>query len=125
MSQHAMLIGQDLAYHDYEGVALDLDERERLVKDIGNKNLMLLRNHGTLSIGKSCADAFLRMYYLERSCTIQIRAMTGGAKINATNQGVDTKTAGQGGNAFDGMIGNLAWPGLLRMLDREDPSYRN
>ncbi len=125
MSQHAMLIAQDLAYHDYEGVALDLDERERLVKDIGNKNLMLLRNHGTLSIGKSCADAFLRMYYLERACTIQIRAMAGGAKINATNQGVDTKTAGQGGNAFDGMIGNLAWPGLLRMLDREDPSYRN
>lgn len=124
MSQHAMLIANDLAYHDYEGVALDLDERERLVKDIGDKHLMLLRNHGTLALGKSCADAFLRMYYLERACTIQIRALTGG-KINPTNQGVGGKTAGQGGMAFDGLIGNLAWPGLLRMLDRGDPSYRN
>ncbi len=125
LDQHAMLICADMAYHDYEGVALDLDERERLVKDIGTKNMMLLRNHGTLAIGKSCADAFLRMYYLERSCSMQVRALAGGTKPNMPNQGVPEKTAQQGEEAFDGIIGPLAWPALLRKLDRIDPSYRN
>lgn len=125
IDQHAMLICADLAYHDYEGVALDLDERERLVRDIGTKNLMLLRNHGTLTVGPTCADAFLRMYYLERACSMQVRALAGGMKPYATNQGVAEKTAGQGAGGFDGALGRLAWPGLLRMLDRKDPSYRN
>jgi ribulose-5-phosphate 4-epimerase/fuculose-1-phosphate aldolase len=125
MSQHAMLVHDDLAYHDYEGVALDHDERPRLIKDMGNKNLMILRNHGTLTVGQTCADAFLRMYYLERSCTIQVKALAGGTKINPTLQGVPEKTAGQGGKAFEGLIGSLAWPGLLRTLDRKDTSYRN
>ncbi len=125
LDQHAMLIGQDMAYHDYEGVALDLDERERLVKDIGtDKHIMMLRNHGTLTLGKTCADAFLRMYYLERSCSMQVAALSGGVKMNMPNQGVPEKTAGQGAAAFDGMIGGLAWPALLRKLDRIDPSYR-
>jgi ribulose-5-phosphate 4-epimerase/fuculose-1-phosphate aldolase len=87
--------------------------------------MMILRNHGTLAMGKTCADAFLRLYYLERSCTIQVRALAGGSKINPTHQGVAEKTAGTGTGAFEGMIGNLAWPGLLRTLDRKDPSYRN
>jgi ribulose-5-phosphate 4-epimerase/fuculose-1-phosphate aldolase len=125
MSQHAMLVYDDVAYHDYEGVALDHDERPRLVNDLGNKNMMILRNHGTIAMGKTCADAFLRLYYLERSCTIQVRALAGGSKINPTHQGVAEKTAGTGAGAFEGMIGNLAWPGLLRTLDRKDPSYRN
>jgi ribulose-5-phosphate 4-epimerase/fuculose-1-phosphate aldolase len=125
LDQHAMLINADLAYHDYEGVALDLDERDRLVKDVGDKNLMLLRNHGTLAIGKSCADAFLRMYYLERSCSMQVRALAGGVKLNWPNQGVPEKTAGQGKGGFDGPIGQLAWPALLRKLDRTDPGYKH
>jgi ribulose-5-phosphate 4-epimerase/fuculose-1-phosphate aldolase len=126
LAQHAMLILSDLAYHDYEGVALDLDERERLVKDIGSeKHLMLLRNHGTLSIGRSCADAFLRMYYLERSCSMQVRALAGGTKLNWPNQGVPEKTREQGEVAFDGLIGSLAWPALLRKLDRVDDSFRH
>ncbi len=125
MSQHAMLVHEDVAYHDYEGVALDHDERPRLVRDLGTHNLMILRNHGTLSMGKTCADAFLRMYYLERSCTIQVRALSGGAKINPTNQGVPEKTGELGAKSFDGPIGDMAWPGLLRLLDRKDPSYRN
>jgi len=125
MSQHAMLVHDDVAYHDYEGVALDHDERPRLINDMGQKNLMILRNHGTLTVGKTCADAFLRMYYLERACTIQVRALSGGAKINPTHQGVPEKTAELGSKTFDTMIGNLAWPGLLRLLDRKDTSYRN
>jgi ribulose-5-phosphate 4-epimerase/fuculose-1-phosphate aldolase len=125
IDQHAMLITGDIAYHDFEGVAVDLDERERLVQDIGDKHLMILRNHGTLSVGKSCADAFLRMYYLERSCSMQVRAMAGGVKLNWPNQGVPEKTAGQGSYAFDGPVGALAWPALLRKLDRIDPGYRH
>jgi ribulose-5-phosphate 4-epimerase/fuculose-1-phosphate aldolase len=125
MSQHAMLVYDDVAYHDYEGVALDHEERPRLVNDLGAKNMMILRNHGTLAMGRTCADAFLRLYYLERSCTIQVRALAGGSKINPTHQGVAEKTADTGASAMGGPIGNLAWPGLLRTLDRKDPSYRN
>ncbi len=126
LDQHAMVITGDIAYHDYEGIALDLDERERLVKDIGqNKHAMMLRNHGTLTLGKSCADAFMRMYYLERACTMQVRALSGGVKLNRVNQGVAEKTAGQGAMAFEGLMAALAWPALLRKLDRVDPSYKH
>ena len=125
IDQHAMMIANDIAYHDYEGIALDLDERDRLVHDVGDKHMMLLRNHGTLALGRSCPDAFLRMYYLERACSMQVRAMAGGAKLNWPNQGVPEKTAQQGGQAFEGLLGALAWPALLRKLDRIDPSYRH
>ena len=126
LDQHAMMVLGDVAYHDYEGIALDLDERQRLVADIGkDKHVMMLRNHGTLALGKSCADAFMRMYYLERACTMQVRALSGGAKPNKVNQGVAEKTAGQGAYAFEGLMGALAWPALLRKLDRLDPGYRN
>lgn len=126
LDQHAMAIVSDVAYHDYEGIALDLDERERLVKDFGaDKHTMILRNHGTLSLGRSCADAFLRMYFLERACSMQVRALGGGAKPNWPNQGVPEKTSGQSAMAFEGALGTLAWPALLRKLDRIDESYRH
>jgi ribulose-5-phosphate 4-epimerase/fuculose-1-phosphate aldolase len=125
LDQHAMMITCDLAYHDYEGIALDLDERDRLVIDIADKNAMLLRNHGTLAVGKNCADAFLRMYYLERACSMQVRALGGGAELNWPNQGVPEKTAMQGKGAFEGLVGALAWPALRRKCDRVDPSYKN
>ena len=125
ISQIALQFYGRLGIHEYEGIALDLDERDRLVHDIGDKHLMILRNHGTLAIGKTCADAFSRMYYLERSCSMQVRAMAGGAKLNWPNQGVPEKTAAQGAFAFDGPIGGLAWPALLRKLDRTDSSYRH
>ena len=125
LDQHAMMISGEIAYHDYEGVALDLDERDRLVADIGDKNAMMLRNHGTLALGKNCADAFLRMYYLERACSMQVRALAGGALPNWPNQGVPEKTAMQGKGAFNGMVGALAWPALRRKCDRTDASYKN
>jgi ribulose-5-phosphate 4-epimerase/fuculose-1-phosphate aldolase len=125
LDQHAMMISGEIAYHDYEGVALDLDERDRLVADIGDKNAMILRNHGTLALGKNCADAFLRMFYLERACSMQVRALAGGALPNWPNQGVPEKTAMQGKGAFNGMVGALAWPALRRKCDRVDPSYKN
>lgn len=123
MSQHAMLVHHEVAYHDYEGVALDHDERPRLVADLGARHLMILRNHGTLAVGHTCADAFLRMYNLERACTIQVRALSGGSKINETNQGVPEKVAGQVGTMAT-FADKMVWPGLLRLLDRKDPSYR-
>jgi ribulose-5-phosphate 4-epimerase/fuculose-1-phosphate aldolase len=125
LNQHAMSISDDVAYHDYEGIALDLGERERLVADIGDKNLMILRNHGTLALGKTCADAFLRMFFLERACSMQVRALAGGVAPNWPNQGVPEKTASQGRGAFDGMMGAMAWPALRRKCDRVDPSYKN
>jgi ribulose-5-phosphate 4-epimerase/fuculose-1-phosphate aldolase len=125
IDQHAMSISDDVAYHDYEGIALDLGERDRLVADIGDKHLMILRNHGTLAVGKTCADAFLRMFFLERACSMQVRALAGGAATNWPNQGVPEKTASQGRGAFDGMMGAMAWPALRRKCDRVDPSYKN
>lgn len=124
LSQHSMQIGE-VAYHDYEGVALDLDERERIVRDIGDKQFMILRNHGTLTVGGSCADAFLAMYYLERACTMQIRALSGGVAVNEPPQGAAAKAAEQSKNLFNGFAGPLAWPTLMRKMERLDPSFLN
>ena len=99
----------------------------RLIKDMGTKTVMILRNHGTLTVGKSCADAFLRLYNLERACTIQVRALSGGTKINQPNDGVPDKVAEQvSGMATNSSFADkLVWPALLRLLDRKDMSYRN
>jgi ribulose-5-phosphate 4-epimerase/fuculose-1-phosphate aldolase len=120
-----MIVLEDLAYHDYEGIALEHDERERLVRDLGNKHCMILRNHGLLTAGATCADAFLRLYFLERACTMQVRALSGGVKLTMPNQGVPEKAAEQGMFHKKHGIGNLAWPALLRTLDRIDPSFRD
>jgi ribulose-5-phosphate 4-epimerase/fuculose-1-phosphate aldolase len=127
ISQHAMLVHADIAYHDYEGVALNHDERPRLVNDLGTKNIFILRNHGTLTVGQTCADAFLRLYNLERACTIQVKALAGGTKINQPNDGVPDVVTGQvtGMNSSSAFADKLVWPALLRLLDRKDPSYRN
>jgi ribulose-5-phosphate 4-epimerase/fuculose-1-phosphate aldolase len=88
LTQTAMLIRDDVAYHDYEGVAVDLDERERLIVNIGDKGAMLLRNHGTLALGETVGEAFLKLYFLERACEAQILALSAGeAKLNNPPQG--------------------------------------
>lgn len=123
ISQTAMACTADLAYHDYEGVALELDERDRLVADLGTKSFMLLRNHGTLTVGDSAATAFMRMFYLERACKMQVLAQAGGALIEcdgAMQQRVRMQTA----PAFMKDLGGaLAWPGLLRLVDRKLPGF--
>ena len=91
MNQTAQFVTYDLAYHDYEGVALDHDERPRLQKDLGNKNHMLLRNHGTLTVGRSVASAFERMYHLERACTMQVRTRMLGPTAYPVEQAVVDK----------------------------------
>lgn len=123
LTQTAMLIRGDLGYHDYEGVAVDLDERERLVANIGAKGAMLLRNHGTLAVGQTVGEAFLRIYYLERACEAQIMALSAGDRINNPPQGSPEVTAEQGKMGLKLIAGALAWPALLRKAHRLDPSF--
>lgn len=125
LSQHAMMVQGEVAYHDYEGIAFDLEERERLVADMGDKHLMMLRNHGTLSVGPSCAAAWLAIYFLERACTMQIRAQSSGARLVTPHQGVPEKVTAQSTSLFTGSAGAFTWPALLRKLDAVDPSYRH
>ena len=124
LTQHAMQCGE-IAYHDYEGVALDLDERERIVADLGDKQFMLLRNHGTLTVGPSCASAFMAMYYLERACSMQVRALAGGATPNPAPQGSPAKAHEQSKLLFDGTADGLTWPAWLRKADAVDPGFRH
>ena len=124
LSQHALIVTPNLAYHDYEGIALNLDERERLVADLGpTKKLMLLKNHGTLSVGATAAECWLGMFYLERACKQQVMALSAGRKhvLEAPKAAQEEVKMQLGGGM--GMIGQLAWPGCLRQLDRRLPGY--
>lgn len=114
-----------VAYHDYEGIATDLDERDRLVADMGDKSFMILRNHGTLTVGETVADAFLRMYFLERACQVQIQALSGGAALNTPPQGTPQKVAEQAGAGLT-LVGQLlAWPAVYRKMSRLYPDLLN
>ena len=123
LSQMAMLVRSHLAYHDYEGVALDLDERERLIADIGDSKVMLLRNHGTLAVGETCGLAFMAIYFLERACTAQVRTLSG--KPNMPSAEAQKTVDSQSASLFQPGVDALAWPALLRKLDRLDPSFRD
>ena len=114
----------DVAYHDFEGAATRLDERERIVADVGDKRILFLRNHGLLTTGGNCAEAFIRLFFLERACTMQIKALAGGGELNMPNQGVPDVVAKQS-SMMGGGPAKLAWPALMRTLDRIDPSFRN
>ena len=125
-SQFSMQVYNDLSYHDYEGIALNHDERERIVADLGDKSLMMLRNHGTLTLGPNCAIAFLRMYFLENACKTQILAQAAGGEdfLNEEPAEMGDLVYGQGAAAFmPGMGDNLVWPGLIRKLSRTNPGY--
>jgi len=124
LSQTAIVAGRSLAYHDYEGIALYDDEKPRLVADLGDKTTMMLRNHGLLTTGANCADAFMHMYFLEAACMIQVRAQAGGGPLHAVPRTVLDNIDEQVEMATRGQFGTLAWPGLLRKLDRRNPGYR-
>ena len=127
LSQQSIFVLSSLSYHDYEGVALRDDERPRLVADLGpDNNYLMLRNHGLLTLGRSVADAFLAMYFFEAVCTIQVRAMAGGGELIPVDPRIISTAAEQARVATRGVGGGaLAWPGLLRRLDRIDPSFRS
>ncbi len=123
LTQTAMLVRNDLAFHDYEGVATDMDERERLVADLGTKNAMLLRNHGTLAVGGNVGECFVKLYFLERACLAQVMALTAGDKLNNPPQGTPELAAEQGGVGLNVAANLLAWPALLRKAYRLDPGF--
>ena len=123
LSQHALSCLPRLAYHDYEGIALNLDERERLVADLGDKTMMLLRNHGTLTVGETAAQCWVAMFFLERSCKQQIMALAGGREhVLIAPAAAQAEVAMQVQNS-GAISSGLAWPGCLRLLDRELPGY--
>lgn len=122
ISQNACLLQHQVAYHGYEGLALHHDERERLVADLGDKPLMLLRNHGTLAVGETAAQAWIGIFFLERACAQQVAALAAGRdRVLIAPEGAQEETREQGRGI--GFISALAWPGALRQLDRKSPGY--
>ena len=126
LSQKSLRFYNRIAYHDYEGKSDDLDERSRLVRDIGNKNAMILRNHGLLVCGPTIGQAYHHMLNLEKSCKVQLAAMQSGGKLIQLSATVQEHAARQ--HERDDVPGNgrpNAWPALLMMLDKIDPSFRD
>jgi len=123
LTQTAMLVLGDLAFHDYEGVAVDHDERERIVADLGDKSAMLLRNHGTMAVGGNVGECFLKLYFIERACQAQIMALSAGDALNRPPQGAAELAAQQGGVGLKMAANLLAWPALKRKAYRLDPSF--
>jgi ribulose-5-phosphate 4-epimerase/fuculose-1-phosphate aldolase len=125
LSQQSIFILASLGYHSYEGVALRDEEKARLTADLGDRTFLMLRNHGLLTVGETVADAFLSMYTFEAACTIQVRAQAGGGKLIPIPAQIIAGAQAQAKAVTKGLGGMLAWPALLRRLDRLDPSYRS
>jgi len=124
ISQQSMFVLASLAYHDYEGVALNEDEKPRLVRDLGDKSFLMLRNHGLLTVADNSPDAFLFMYLFEAACTIQVRAQAEERELIPIDPRIIAGAGAAARQVTRSAGGALAWPALLRRLDRIDPSYR-
>ncbi|NCF14498.1 MAG: class II aldolase [Gammaproteobacteria bacterium] len=125
ISQTSLFPYVTLGYHNYEGVALNEEEKPRLVADLGTNHALILRNHGLLTTGETIADAFLLMYVLETACQIQIMAQSGGGDLVPVPQPIVDGIQAQAEQVTKGLGGALVWPGLLRKLDRRDSSFRD
>lgn len=129
LNQWSLQFTGRVAYHDYEGVALDLDERARLVADFGDKFVMVLRNHGMVTCGRSVAEAFKLMHNLERSCRAQLAIQATRAEIAPVTEGVARHTAQQYANLYDSIevqgMADIEWAAFRRMLERTDPDFMN
>lgn len=125
LSQHSIFVLSSLAYHDYEGVALREDEKARLVRDLGDKRCLMLRNHGLLTVGRTVAEAFVAMYYFEATCMMQVRAMAGGTPLRTIDPQIIETATQQWQQVTRGAGAELAWPALLRRLDRKDDAWRS
>ena len=125
ISQHALKFYGKLAYHGYEGIALDLDERDRLVRDLGQHKAMILQNHGLLAAGRTIPEAFNTLYYLERACAAQVAALAGGCELVFPPEEVRLHTAKQ----FEGDGGtghyDFMWDSCLRLIENGKPDYRS
>jgi ribulose-5-phosphate 4-epimerase/fuculose-1-phosphate aldolase len=129
LSQWAMPFYGNTGYHDYEGVSLDLDERARLQHDLGPHQVLVLRNHGLLTVGRNPAEAFWLTYHFERSAAAQLKiqaAAAAGAKIVTPAREVcEQSSRRMGGDGERRLAGQREWPALLRLIDKLDPSYRS
>jgi ribulose-5-phosphate 4-epimerase/fuculose-1-phosphate aldolase len=125
VSQQSIFVLSSLGYHDYEGVALREDEKPRLVRNLGDKNFFMLRNHGLITVADNIPDAFLFMYTFESACMVQLRAQAGGGDLVPIDPRIIATAKQQASMVTAEASGSLAWPALLRKLDRIDPSYRN
>ena len=124
ISQASLIPLISIGYHDYEGVALNPEEKPRLVADLGSHSNLILRNHGLLTAAATIPDAFLMMYILETACQTQLLAQSTGALLTTIDERILNGIAAQAEQVTKGLGGQLAWPGLLRKLDRRDPSFR-
>jgi ribulose-5-phosphate 4-epimerase/fuculose-1-phosphate aldolase len=122
LNQMSMQFFGRIRYHDYEGIALDLDERDRLVRDLGESDVMILKHHGLLTTGRTVGEAFYNMYYLEQACRLQVAATQGGQKITVPPDQVAGHTAEQF-NRIGTIKGERPWTALRRRLDRISPDY--
>jgi ribulose-5-phosphate 4-epimerase/fuculose-1-phosphate aldolase len=125
VSQQSIFVLASLGYHDYEGVALREEEKPRLVRDLGDKHFFMLRNHGLIIVADNVPDAFLLMYTFESACMIQLRAQSGGGELVTIDPRIVATAQQQAAMVTKSAGGALAWPALLRKLDRIDSSYRN
>jgi len=125
LSQISLLPLSSLGYHDYEGIALNEEEKPRLVADLGDKSSLILRNHGLLTVGENIPDAFLTMYALETACQAQVMAQSCGGPLIEVDGKILAAMAAQADESTNGLGGMIAWPALLRKLDRLDASYRD
>ena len=125
ISQQSTFVLSSLAYHAYEGLAVRDDEKARLQANLGNKKYLMLRNHGLLTVGRTIAEAFLGMYTFENTCRIQVDALAGGQPLTTVDAAIIEGAAAAAKIVSGGQGADLAWPALLRKLDRMDPSYKN
>jgi ribulose-5-phosphate 4-epimerase/fuculose-1-phosphate aldolase len=127
ISQHALKFYGHLAYHGYEGIALDLDERDRLVADLGQHRAMILANHGLLVAGRTIPEAFHNIYYLERACQAQVAALAGGAELVLPPEAVRLRTAAQFNDGGEAGLSHcaFAWEQALRLIEGDRPDYRS
>lgn len=124
ISQQSIFVLASLGYHDYEGVALNDEEKPRLVADLGDNNFFMLRNHGLLTVGRSVPDAFVSMYIFQKTCEIQLRAQAGGGELIPVDQRIVQGAKMQAKKVTRGAGNSLAWPALLRKLDHRDSNFR-
>jgi ribulose-5-phosphate 4-epimerase/fuculose-1-phosphate aldolase len=124
LNQKSMPFYNRVAYHDYEGISLDVDERARLAADLGQRNAMVLRHHGLLTVGRSVAEAFEACHNLEEACRIQVNTLSMNTRATTPPPEVCEHAARQCDDPSDAAV-DLLWQALLRLLDRKDPSYRD
>ena len=127
LTQQSLAVLATTSYHEYEGIAFDMSERERLAQDLGNNNVLFLKNHGLLTVGNTVGEAFMWMYRAERACRFQLAFQQDGVEATEISEEMQkiTMDRNRQANSKDGYrpIGQKEWPALLRKLDRENPGY--